>query len=80
MKPFLITPDEKFIKKVRPIIEKTLEKCSRILKSKKLIRVNVGFTNDAFVIKSMHGVSGETLSSTEIRVRVNTSAKDWEII
>lgn len=78
MKSYRIFPNEKFLRKVRPVLVKALDEAERILKPKKKINVYLSVTNDPFHIKHMDGAHGYATGGQDLVALVNTKAKKWK--
>lgn len=72
-----ILSNEKFLRLVNPIANKTLRKCEEILKPAKNYAVAIGPTLDSFVIKKMDGSTGYTEDKQRMAIALSTRPKNW---
>ncbi|MDE1870381.1 MAG: hypothetical protein KGH71_05385 [Candidatus Micrarchaeota archaeon] len=73
-----ILADEKFLRLVNPIAQKTLKKCEAVLKPNESYAVSITPTSDPFIIKKMNGASGFTSNRQKMSIEISTKAKNWK--
>lgn len=74
---YTISPKKHELEEARRIVQESIEICKAVREKEESLRISLSWTEDEFIKEKMNGSSGESYSSTDIKILFNSDVEGW---